>query len=120
MDMLNKKVTHKRLKSKPSKKNKKKITDEDKEFLKWAKLQDLPCFACGEYGSIELHHVRENSCSSRSHAEIIPLCGEKCHRLGVELSAHGTPRKFRQVFPASVQKEAAKLLYNRYLREKQV
>lgn len=112
-----KKIKHGRLRPKPSSKNKKKITDEDKQFLRWAKNQDFACFVCGEYGSIELHHVKEYSCDKKNHKEILPLCGEKCHRLGMELSAHGTPVKFRNSFPIKLQIIFAKGIYDSYLKE---
>jgi len=111
------KITDKRLRPKPSQKNKSKITQSDKDYLEWVKNQDLACFSCGDYGSIELHHVRENSCSCRSHTLVIPLCGEKCHRLGTELSAHNTPKRFRLVYPIEVQIDFANDLHNMYLRE---
>ena len=79
---------------------------------------DLPCFCCGEYGSIELHHIKECSSDKKIHSEVLPLCGDKCHRLGTELSAHGTPRKFREVFPLEVQRNFAKMLHKRVMGSK--
>ena len=108
---------HIRLKPKPSMKNEPKITKEDKEYLEWLQTLDVPCFCCGGQNSIEWHHVKRDSSDSKNHTLLIPLCGAKCHRLGTELSAHGTPKKFREVFPIEVQKEAAKKFYAMYKAE---
>ncbi len=48
---------------------------------------------------------------------VIPLCGVEHHRLGTELSAHGTPKKFREVFPVQSQRNYATILYNEYKEE---
>ena len=115
-NMLDKKYKHERIKkkSKPFK---------DKEYLAWLHNQELKCFACGGYATmddgIELHHVKETSSDKRNDNEVIPLHGIKCHRLGVELSAHLTPKKFRETFPVGAQLKYAKELYNRYLRYKE-
>lgn len=103
-------------KSKPIKKvsNKNKATFEDLEYLSWLHKQDLTCFACGRKNGIEIHHIKEASSDKKNHKEVIPLCGVNCHRLGNELSAHGTPKKFREIFPIKIQKEYAKGLYSQY------
>lgn len=106
--MLNKKFKHKKIKPQAVK---------DADYLSWCHTQDLACFCCGERGSIELHHIKETSSDKRNDNEIIPLCGVKCHRLGITLSAHLTPKKFRRVFPMGMQLKYAKGLYNEYLKE---
>lgn len=105
----------KRLKPKYSSKNVKVVDVEGLKYLHILKGMDLPCFACGAYGSIELHHIKECSSDKKVHTEVLPLCGDKCHRLGTELSAHGTPKKFREVFPIELQREFAKELYKKVM-----
>lgn len=100
-----------RIKPKPSMKNIKVIDHVGLEYLGKLKRLDLPCFCCGAFGSIELHHVKEVSSDEKNHKRVLPLCGEKCHRTGAELSAHGTPKKFREAFPMEVQIEYADKLF---------
>ena len=109
-----------RIKPKYSGKNKPKITNEDKEYLAWLQLQDYNCFCCGKQNGIEYHHVKENSSDRKDHTLLIPLCGVECHRLGQTLSAHGTPKKWREVFPIHKQKLAAAKIYADYLIEKEL
>lgn len=104
-------IKHKRLRPKKSFKNKSKITDADKQYLEWLQLQDYSCFACGEQNGIEWHHVKEFSTDKKNHKRLIPLCGEKCHRNGLDLSAHGTPKKFREAFCIEDQNIQADLIY---------
>jgi len=114
--MLSKKVTHKRLRDKPSSKNKKTITQEDKDYLEFQKENsDLVCFICGKQNGIEIHHIKECSSDKKNHRHILPLCGVECHRLGTELSVHGTPIKFRAKYSKEEQVEYADRLYERYL-----
>ena len=110
---------HDRIKPKPSMKNDNFATPEERDYLQWLQLLDVPCFCCGEYGNgTEWHHTKEYSSDKKNHTSLIPLCGDKCHRNGTELSAHGTPKKFREAFPIELQREAASKFYNKYLKEK--
>ena len=45
-------LSKKRISKKPSMKNKKKITNDEKDFLEWAKEQELRCFVCGTKNGI--------------------------------------------------------------------
>ncbi len=99
-----------RLKEKPLK---------DKAYLKWLHEVKRPhCFVCGKRNGIELHHVKDGSSDVKNDHMVIPLCGVEHHRLGTELSAHGTPKKFREVFPVQSQRNYAKILYNEYKETK--
>jgi len=120
MNMLNKKVTHNRLKPKPSSKNKKTITTEDKDYLEWLQNSVFPCMVCGNIDHndpIEWHHIKNNSTDKKNHKRLVPLCGKKCHRLGTELSAHSTPKLFRETYPIELQEKYADGIYRRYLEE---
>jgi len=87
----------------------------DPDYLTWLHEDKKPvCFSCGECNGIELHHIKEASSDKKDDRLVIPLCGVKCHRLGTELSAHGTPSKFRNIYPIPLQKEYAKDLYQEY------
>ena len=114
-NMLDKKYKHGRVKEKS-------VAFKDKDYLTWCHQQDLKCFACGEKAhiddGIELHHIRDRSITHRDDDKIIPLHGIKCHRLGTELSAHLTPKKFRNIFPVGSQLMYAKKLYERYCESK--
>jgi len=86
----------------------------DKEYLSYLHTQNLKCFCCSGNDKIELHHIKESSSDAKNDRSVIPLCGDKCHRLGLELSAHGTPRKFKAAFPIEEQKLFALKLYLEY------
>ena len=116
-NMLTKKIKTRRLRPKPSTKNKKSITDEDKKYLEWLQEQAYPCFVCGGYNGIEWHHVKEFSSDKKNHKRLIPLCGVEHHRLGQVLSPHGTPKKWREIYSMEVQNECADSIYNDYLNE---
>ena len=88
-------------------------------YLKWLhEVKHPECFACGKINGIELHHIKEASSDNKDDRLVIPLCGIECHRLGSVLSAHGTPKKFRDTFPFDMQKEYAMALYEEYLNDK--
>ena len=101
---------HKRIKGdKPSQKNKdtkvmnKLLPVHNKVYMAWVHEVLKPsCFSCGrEYyneglDKMELHHP--TFCRVKSDEQVIALCGVKCHRLGTELSAHSTPKKFRETY----------------------
>ena len=104
-NMLNKKIKHNRLKPKNKKLPK---------YLSYLHTQDLACFICGERNEIELHHIKEASSDEKDDSKVIPLCGNECHRLGLIISAHGTPKLFREKYPIAVQIEFADKLYLEY------
>jgi len=116
MNLLNKKIKHNRLRPKTSMKNKKTITKDDKAYLQWLQTQSYSCFVCGAYQSIEYHHIKEHSIDKKNHKRLIPLCVMH-HRLNNELSAHGTPKKFKKIYPMEVQEKYADSIYRRYLEE---
>ena len=109
----NKKAT--RLKPKYSAKNKKLFTAEDGLYLEWLQSTSYHCLVCGGSNGIEWHHVKRDSADKKNHSRLIPLCGVEHHRLGTKLSAHGTPKKFREAYPVEVQLEVAKSIYEDYL-----
>lgn len=86
------------------------------EYLKYLheELQP-PCFVCGKREGIELHHCKEHSSDPKDDSLVIPLCGESCHRNGQELSAHGTPKLFRAVYPIEEQKAFAAGMFHDFL-----
>ena len=85
------------------------------KYLKWLHEQeDIVCFSCGKQNKLEAHHVKEFSSDERDDSKIIMLCGEECHRLGMKLSPHGTPKAWRQVYSMEVQLDYASELYRRY------
>ena len=108
------KIKHNRLRPKPNMKNKKNITKEDKEYLSYLQTLENNCFACGQRNKIEWHHVKQYSTDKKNHNRLIPLCGEECHRNGQTLSAHGTPKKFRESFPIEKQESYADRIYTKY------
>jgi len=109
MNMLNKKIKHNRIKPKAKKLPK---------YLKWLHNQnDIVCFVCGKQNKLEAHHVKQTSSDERDDSKILMLCGEECHRNGRILSAHGTPKKFRETFSMQQQFKYAENLHNRYLNE---
>jgi len=107
----------KRLNPKPSMKNIKLLTLDDREYLRWLQTSSYDCFACGKSNGIEWHHVKEFSSDKKDHKRLIPLCGVECHRLGTELSAHGTPKKFRGKFSMELQNGFADKIYENYEKE---
>ena len=101
-------------KAKPSMKNKPKILDEDRDYLKWLQESYYPrCYICYTQKNIEFHHVKKHSSDRKNHKLLIPLCLEH-HRNSNELSVHGTPRKFQRLYPISEQIERAKEIYKEY------
>lgn len=85
-------------------------------YTKWVhKVYQPPCFVCGGFMGIEFHHIKENSSSERIDAIGMPLCWE--HHHGGVLSPHGTPVKFREKYPMSVQLESAAKMYSKYKKE---
>ena len=116
--MLTKKAQTKsnRLKPKASMKNKCKINDEDKRYLEYLQHQILGCMVCKTSLGVEYHHVKEHSTDRKDHKRLIPLCYYH-HRTSNDLSAHGTPKKFKKLYSMEAQYELADSIYNRYLSE---
>ena len=102
-----------RIKPKYNGKNKKKTTDEDKEYLEWLQHQNYKCFVCGKQNGIEFHHIKEYSTDKKNHKRLIPLCGVEHHRLG-ELSPHGNPKRWRETFSIELQNNFADEIYQYY------
>lgn len=109
--------TAKNKKPKVKRVSKNKPTAHEKEYLEWLQEQDVECFACNESNNIEWHHVKRSSSDKKIHTSLIPLCGDKCHRLG-RFSAHGNPSWFRNEFPMDKQKEHADTFYYQFLVER--
>ena len=104
MNILNKKIKHNRIKPKAPK---------EPKYLQWLHKVKMPeCFVCGISCGIEMHHIKRSSSDYRDDSKVIPLCHE--HHLGVTFSAHGTPKKWREIYPISVQLEYAEKLYKDY------
>jgi len=113
----NLKVNSSRLKPKYNAKNKKKFTFADARYMGYLQSLNEVCFCCGEQNGIEWHHVKLYSTDDKDHTRLIPLCGVKCHRLGVVLSAHGTPKKWRETFSMEAQLDYAAKIYENYKKE---
>ena len=111
--MNNKKIKHNRLRPKPSSKNNTKATKHELEYLQWFKDQIFPCFVCGTFHDIESHHVKEYSSDKKNHTQLLPLC-RRCHTQSIELSAHGTPKKFRSMFHIETQRRFADNIYEEF------
>jgi len=95
------------------------ISAEEREFMKWlhseANYDRYPCFVCGKIkhdDKIEWHHVKEYSSDKKNHKRLIPLCGVEHHRLGQELSPHGTPKKWRETYSMQEQMDFAERVWN--------
>ena len=102
--MLNKKFNHKRLKPKPKK---------EPDYLRWLhEVKQPTCFVCNIAVGIQMHHIKRYSSDYRDDTKIIPLCYN--HHLGNELSPHGTPNRFRELFPIEQQLEYAERLWDEY------
>ena len=101
------------------------VSKEDREYMDWLHKEEqgynYPCFVCGKNNSsdkTEWHHVKEGSGDKKDHKRQIPLCGNEHHRLGTVLSAHGTPKKFRETYPMEVQYKYADKIYSDFLQYK--
>ena len=97
------------------------ISKEDRDYLDWLQLQDIPCFVCGKINPsdpIEWHHVKLRSSDKKDHTKLIPLCGSLHHRLGKQLSPHGSPKNWRETFTIEFQYAFATDIYNSYLKSK--
>ena len=108
LKMLTKKqqTSSNRLKPKPQK---------NKDYLSWLHNQeDIVCFSCGKQNGLEAHHVKEFSSDVKDDTKVLMLCGNECHRLGMKLSPHGTPKAWREIYPMNMQLDYANELYRRY------
>ncbi len=86
-------------------------------YIKWFhEVYQPPCFVCGTFLGIEFHHIKEHSTDKRIDSIAMPLCWY--HHHGYELSPHGTPVKFREVYPMELQLKFAADMYECYLAEK--
>ena len=70
------------------------------------------CFVCNVKYGIQLHHIKRDSTSKRIDKHILPLCYE--HHHGFDLSPHGNPKKFREMYPIEEQLKHAEKLYNKF------
>jgi len=83
------------------------------EYTDWFhEVLQPPCFVCCTYLGIQAHHIKEHSTDERDDQFLIPLCWE--HHHGTELSPHGTPVKFKEVYPMNVQYENAAEMFEKY------
>lgn len=93
------------------------ISKEDRDYLNWLQNQDYPCFVCGKINPsdpIEWHHVKLRSSDKKDHTKLIPLCGSQHHRLGKQLSPHGSPKVWRETFTIEFQYAFASNIYSDY------
>jgi len=74
------------------------------------------CFVCGS-NIVEFHHVKRDSTDKKDHKRLMPLCQEH-HTLSAELSAHGTPKKWRETYSMEFQHRLADKIYKKYLEGK--
>jgi hypothetical protein len=98
------------------------LTPEERVYHEWLKSDPFhfSCFCCGElnlHDPIEWHHVKLYSSDPKNHFRLIPLCAAKCHRLGTDLSPHGTPKKWRETFSMEDQNKHADFIYAIYKGE---
>ena len=111
-------VKTERIKPKFDGSNQNEISLEDKAYPRWLKeFAVYPCFVCGDFNSIEWHHVKLYSSDKKNHKRLIPLCGIEHHRLGQTLSPHGTPKKWRETYSMDVQNAVADKIYEDYLAQ---
>ena len=96
------------------KKKSQNLSKDEKDYLDWLQNQSYVCFVCGQQNGIEWHHVKKFSSDKKNHFRLIPLCFMH-HRISNELSAHGTPRKFRDLYPLDIQNIFANNIYIAYL-----
>ena len=99
------------------KKKSQNLSKDEKDYLDWLQNQSYVCFVCGQQNGIEWHHVKKFSSDKKNHFRLIPLCFMH-HRISNELSAHGTPRKFREAFTYEEQLFYAAKIHLEYLKNK--
>lgn len=93
-----------------------KVSQEDLDYLSWVRSLSRPCIVCGSL-LVQWHHVKRDSTCKKDHKRLLPLC-EEHHTESKELSAHGTPVLFRDVYSMEYQYAYADKLYEFYLKEK--
>ena len=86
-------------------------TESDREYLGWFNEQGLSCMVCGCTNGVQGHHVKRDSTDKKDHKRVIPLCVDH-HLNSMELSAHGTPKKFREEYPMEYQHKLADKIYS--------
>ena len=107
-NMLNKKVSHKKLRPDAPK---------EPKYLNYLhEIKQPVCFVCSISLGIQIHHIKENSSDYRDDTKVIPLCFE--HHHGTELSPHGNPKAWRYSFTMEEQLESAEKLYTEYKKGK--
>lgn len=85
-------------------------------YIKWFhEVYQPSCFVCGSLVGVQFHHIKEHSSDERDDMFGLPLCYE--HHLGNEFSPHGTPVKFKKVYPMVIQHAWSLEMYNKYLSE---
>ena len=92
-----------------------KITQHERSYLEWLQHLYVGCFHCGGHNMIEWHHVKLKSTDKKRHTELLPLCRE--HHTGNKFSPHGTPGHWRSRYNIMIQRDSAKVFYERYLSE---
>ena len=102
------------------------ITAQEQEFMTWihddAQYLDYPCFVCGKHNPndrIRWHHIKLVSSDKKNHKRQIPLCDNEHHRLGTEISPHGTPKKWRATYSMYKQNKFAKSVWDDFLAYKE-
>ena len=91
-----------------------KVTKDDLNYMNWLHLNKFRfnCVVC-ESSNVEFHHVKRDSTDKKNHKRLIPLC-QNHHTLSAELSAHGTPKKWREIYPMEFQCILADKIYSNY------
>jgi len=103
-----------KIKPKPSMKNKSR--KRNYKYMEWFANQNFACFICGTKFGVEGHHIKEHSTDRKIDESMMPLCTE--HHKGNTISPHGTPSKFKALYPIETQREIGLSYYNTYLKEK--
>ena len=78
------------------------------------RIRTAKCQNCGNESKLEAHHIKLSSSDVKDDTKVLMLCGEECHRNGMKLSPHSTPRAWRQTYPIQMQLDYAYELYRRY------
>jgi hypothetical protein len=91
-----------------------KVPKKDLDYMGWLRNHKylFVCMVC-DSKNVEFHHVKRDSTDKKNHKRLIPLC-QNHHTVSNELSAHGTPKKFREFYPMDYQNKIADKIHNRY------
>ena len=93
------------------------VTKDEQKYLNWLHEEYYPrCMICHTQSNIEFHHVKNRSSDRKNHLRLIPLCYNH-HRLSSDISAHGAPKKFRDVYPYEDQLLLAARIHLEYLND---